>query len=50
MAFHRSFSEFPFFCRLSDTVVLDLRSSQATPIAWTVAAMIAKAAATHGPH
>ena len=52
MASHRSLRESRFLCTLSDTalVLVDFRSSQATPIACTVAAIIAKAAATNGPH
>ncbi len=53
MDFHRFLEDSCWFCALSSTVELKLvvlRSSQRMLIAWTVAAMIAKAAATSGPH
>ena len=53
MAFRRPWRGSRFFWTLSDNAVLDwseFRSNQATLIAWTVAATIAKAAATNGPH
>ena len=53
MAFRRLWRDPRFFWTLSDNALLDcleFRSSQAMPIAWTVAATIAKVAATNGPH
>ena len=53
MAFRRLWRDPRFFWTSSDNALLDwleFRSNQAMLIAWTVAATIAKVAATNGPH
>ena len=53
MDFRRCLEEACWLCALSSTVELKLvffRSSQVMLISWTIAATIAKAAATSGPH